>query len=87
MDELLQSCSEVTGYRKQDVEMIVGEFLEQIVQELAKGHSVDLVKGFGVFSVKLRTSKLQENSPRTPKQSHYRVFFRENNGLRKRLKI
>lgn len=50
MDELLQSCSEVTGYRKQDVEMIVGEFLEQIVQELAKGHSVDLGKGFGVLA-------------------------------------
>ena len=87
MDRLLQLCSNETGYDKQEVEAIIGCFLDKISQELSEGHTVDLGACFGIFSVKLRTGTLQEGSPRTPKDSRYRVIFREGNHLRKRLKL
>lgn len=87
MEELLHYCSTKTGYEKQIVERVVDSFLSKIAQELSDGHSVDLGAGFGTFSVKLRTGKVQENSPRTPKASRYRVIFRENNGLKQQLKL
>lgn len=87
LEELLQYCSEETGYEKQEVETIIGCFLDKITQELSEGQSVDLGACFGVFSVKLRSGILPEGSPRTPKDSRYRVVFREGNHLRKRLKL
>lgn len=87
MEELLQHCSQVTGYEKKVVENVVAQFLELIVQQLKNGHSVDLGESFGTFSVKMRAPKLSENSPRTPKQIRSLVVFRENSGLRQRLKF
>lgn len=87
MEELLQYCSMMTGYEKEEVESIVNAFLEKIVEELSEGNAVDLGKDFGIFTVKLRTSNLQENSPRTPKDARYRTIFRENSGMKKRLKV
>lgn len=87
MDRLLQYCSKETGYEKQEVETIIGCFLDKISQELSEGHTVDLGACFGVFSVKLRSGTLPEGSHRTPKDSRYRVVFRESNDLRQRLKL
>lgn len=87
LERLLQYCSEETGYEQQEVEAIIGCFLDKISQELSEGHTVDLGACFGIFSVKLRTGTLQEGSPRTPKDSRYRVVFREGNHLRQRLKL
>lgn len=89
MEELLKYCSQATGYERQAVEAVIGSFLDKIAQELSEGHSVDLGKNFGTFSVKLRTGHeaIQKNSPRTPKESRYRIIFRENNGLKKRMKL
>lgn len=86
MDKLLEECCASTGYEKAVVDNVVKCFLEKIVDELSQGNRVDLGEDFGTFSVKLRTGKPQENSPRTPKDSHYRTIFRENRGMRKRLK-
>lgn len=83
MEELLQHCSQVTGYEKKVVENVVAQFLELIVQQLKNGHSVDLGESFGTFfGVKMRAPKLSENSPRTPKQIRSLVVFRESSGLR-----
>lgn len=87
MRDLLQRCSEKTGYEEAAVEYIITEFLSEITSELSKGNTVDLGEDFGVFSVKLRTDHLTENSPRTPKGSRYKVTFRENNGMKQRLKV
>lgn len=87
MNEMLEYCSRTTGYEEQVVEKVVDTFLSKIVDELSHGNSVDLGREFGKFSTKLRTSHLQENSPRTPKDSRYKVVFRENSGMKKRLKI
>lgn len=87
MEEVLKYCSEVTGCEEQIVQKVVDAFLDKIVDELAQGNSVDLGKEFGMFTTKLRTSCRQENSPRTPKDSRYKVIFRENSGMKKRLKI
>ena len=87
MEKLLQYCRETTGYEKQEVKTIIDCFLDKVSQELSEGRTADLGACFGVFSVKLRTGTLQEGSPRTPKDRHYRVIFRENSGLRKRLKL
>ena len=58
MERLLQYCSKETGYEKQEVETIIGCFLDKISQELSEGHTVDLGSCFGIFSVKLRTGAL-----------------------------
>lgn len=87
MDEMLEYCSEVTGCEEQVVEKVVDAFLGKIVDELSQGKSVDLGREFGIFSTKLRTAHLQEGSPRTPKDSRYKVIFRENSGMKQRLKI
>lgn len=87
MEKLLQECSDVTGYKKQMVDDVIKTFLEEVVDELSQGHAVDLGKEFGVFGVKLRESHLAENSPRTPKDSRYKVFFREGKDMKKRLKV
>ena len=86
MEELFQYCSAQTGCELQVVERIIHSFLDKIAQDLSQGQSVDLGKEFGVFHVKLYTGMVAENSPRTPKASRYRVIFRENSGLRQRLK-
>lgn len=53
---------------------------------LSAGHEVNHGENSGTFSVKLRTNHLTENSPRTPKNSRYKVILRENSGLKQRLK-
>ena len=58
MERLLQYCSKETDYEQQEVENIIGCFLDKISQELSEGHTVDLGSCFGIFSVKLRTGAL-----------------------------
>lgn len=87
MEKLLQYCSTTTGYDKREVETIIGSFLDKVAEELSEGHTVDLGACFGIFSVRLRTGTLQDGSPRTQKDKRYRVIFRENSGLKKRLKL
>lgn len=87
MEELLQYCSAETGCEKAEVEAVIRAFLDKIVEELSQGNTVDLGDDFGIFSVSLRTGDSQKGSPRTPKASRYRTFFRENKGMRRRLKL
>lgn len=89
MEELLKYCSWVSGYEKQAVEAVRDSFLDKIMQEVSQGPSVDLGEGLGVFSVKMRTGyeAIQKNSPRAPKDSRYRILFRENNGLKKKMEL
>lgn len=87
MKELLQACSEAAGCEETVAEAVINQFLNEIVQELSEGHTVDLGPDFGVFSVKLRTGEVQNGSPRTPKNAHYKAVFRENKGMARRLKV
>ena len=87
MEELFQYCTARTGLEKAEVEAVINAFLNKITQELSQGHAVDLGEDFGVFTVKLRTGSVPEGSTRTPKASRYRTIFRENKGMRKRLKL
>lgn len=87
MNQLVQQCSIKTGYEETVVENVIAAFLTGITGELSQGHTVDLGEDFGVFSAKLRTDHLAENSPRNPKDSRYKVVFRENNGMKRQLKV
>lgn len=87
MKEILKRCQEETGCSMEDVERVVCVFLNSIADELTNEHVVDLGSDFGEFSVRLRESKYSANSPRTPKDAHYKVVFREGNRLKKRLKV
>lgn len=86
MRDLLCECSRNTGCDEETVEKVVTCFLNAITKKLTEGCAVDLGDEFGVFIIKERTGKLPENSPRIPKASRYKVFFRESNKLRRRLK-
>lgn len=86
MKDLLNKCSKNTGYDEKTVENVVKCFLDTIASDLCAGHAVDLGDNFGAFIIKERTGSVPENSPRTPKASRSKVFFRESSELRRRLK-
>lgn len=85
--ELLQHCSTETGLDEKEVQAVIDAFLDGIVRELSHGHAVDLGDDFGVFSARLRIGKVAEGSPRKPKESRYLTLFRENKGMRSRMKL
>ena len=87
MKQYIKMCSQKTGCEENVANEIIETFLDLIVEELSHGNTVDLGPEFGVFSARLRESHLTENSPRTPKDSHYKVVFREGRGMQKRLKV
>lgn len=70
-----------------DVERIVSTLLEEISQALSDGRRVEL-RGFGVFSVKVRSSRTGRN-PRTGQPVNVgkkrAPFFRTGKELRERL--
>jgi len=70
-----------------DVERIVSTLLEEIAQALSDGRRVEL-RGFGVFSVKIRSSRTGRN-PRTGQPvsvgQKRAPFFRTGKELRERL--
>lgn len=86
MKELLQACSEAAGCEETVAEAVINQFLSEIVQELSEGHTVDLGPDFA-YSRELRTGAVQNGSPRTPRDAHYKVVFRENKGMARRLKV
>lgn len=87
MNQYIEMCSRKAGCEEAEAEQIVKAFLDTIVDELSQGNTVDLGPEFGVFSARLRESHLTDNSPRAPKDSHYKVVFREGKGMQKRLKV
>lgn len=87
MKEIVHNCSVLAGCREETADAVICTFLDLIVQELSKGNPVDLGDDFGIFTVKLRSGMPQPGSPRTPKDSRYKVIFRENKGMRQRLKV
>lgn len=70
-----------------DVERIVSTLLDEIAQALSEGRRVEL-RGFGVFSVKVRSSRTGRN-PRTGQPVSVgrkrAPFFRTGKELRERL--
>lgn len=70
-----------------DVERIVSTLLDEIAQALSDGRRVEL-RGFGVFSVKVRSSRTGRN-PRTGQPVNVgqkrAPFFRTGKELRERL--
>ena len=87
MNELAEHCNKVTGYAEIAAESIITQFLAGIANELSAGYEVNLGENFGSFSVRWRTDRLAENSPRAPENSRYKVIFLEKNGLKQRLKV
>ncbi len=61
--DLAVNIAEKKGLRQNDVKAVVDEVLGEISQGLARGEKVEL-RGFGVFKVKERKSRLGRN-PKT----------------------
>lgn len=87
MNELLAYCSHASGVDQQTVDTVIRCCFEYIVSELAKGNTVDLGDAFGTFVARLRKPHLAESSPRTPKDTRYKVVFREGKEMAQRLKV
>lgn len=87
MKQFAERCSREAGCKESVAEKVIEIFLECIAEELSQGNPVDLGAEFGVFTTRLREAHLAHNSPRTAKDSRYKVVFREGRELRKRLKI
>ncbi|MGN0671805.1 MAG: HU family DNA-binding protein [Anaerovoracaceae bacterium] len=89
IQELINYCSDDTGCSEDEVRRVIDVFLDKITCELSQGNTVDLGNDFGSFFVRLRSGidNLKEHSPRLPKDSRYKVFFREKSGMKKRMKL
>ena len=87
MNQFTEKCSREVGCTEAVADRVIGIFLENVAKELSQGNTVDLGADFGVFSTRLREPHLAENSLRTPKDSRYKVIFREGKGLKKLLKV
>lgn len=87
MEKILEACCADTGFEKSVVEAVTRSFLKQIADELVTGNSVDLGTDFGILLSKLRVPHQSEQSVRTPKDSRYKVVFKESAVLRQRLKV
>ena len=86
--ELIQKLSDQNNnMHPQDVERVVGIFLDEITEALTRGDRVEL-RGFGAFSVRERQARLGRN-PRTGEQVQVPAkrtpFFKMGRELKERL--
>ena len=63
--ELLKLLSDATGLSKADLEVVIGGFLQSIIESLESGDRVE-IRGFGSFFPKERAARTIKN-PRTRK--------------------
>lgn len=61
--EIVLKIAEETGFKQVDVKSVVQKALDQIINSLAKGETVEL-RNFGIFKVKTRRSRIGRN-PKT----------------------
>mgnify|MGYP006441837179 FL=1 len=86
--ELIQKLSDQNpNMHPQDVERVVGVFLDEVTDALTRGDRVEL-RGFGAFSVRERQARMGRN-PRTGEQVHVPAkrtpFFKMGRELKQRL--
>ncbi len=61
--ELVERIADLTGNRRVVVKKIIQTFLDQIIDELAKGSRLEF-RDFGVFEPKMRAARMAQN-PKT----------------------
>lgn len=82
--DLTERIADKTGLSRTQVRDLLGEFLEQITSELARGNRIEF-RGFGVFDTKVKAARLAQN-PRTLEPvevpSHRSVRFKPGSEMR-----
>ncbi len=86
-NQLITYSAAAADCSREQAVLLLDAMLDKMANELASGQTVDLGEGFGTFEPRLREAHLAPGSPRTPKDSRYKVVFREGRNLRKRLKV
>lgn len=86
-NEFIQMVAEGANVEVQQVEEFYNQMKKVWKKTLKDGESIDLGEDFGKLAVKKREYKLNENSPKTPKDSVYIVSFKESSVFKKELKI
>ena len=66
--DLLDCITSKTGVRRAVVRRVVQEFLDHMIDELAKGHRLEF-RDFGVFEVRTRAPRTAQN-PKTLERVH-----------------
>ena len=61
---LVEKIHEKTDYKLSDIKSIVDLFLEETMDSIIKGNSVEF-RGFGVFNVTIRKARKNVRNPRT----------------------
>ena len=61
--DLAERIADTTGLSRTQVRDVLGEVLEQIAAELARGNRIEF-RGFGVFDTKVKAARVAQN-PRT----------------------
>lgn len=65
--DLVVRIAQKTGYKQQDVMMVLQEVLELIVEQVASGQGLEF-RNFGVFDLVVRKSRVGRN-PNAPKNT------------------
>lgn len=85
--EFIQMVAANANIEVKQVEKFYNQMKMVWKKTLRDGESIDLGEDFGKLAVKKREYKLNENSPKTQKDSIYIVSFKESSIFKKELKI
>lgn len=87
-EELLNKITEETKLERGTVEQMFLSMAGIISETLSRGEDVVLLPDLGTFISKLNDNPaLGEHSPRTKKDTQYKIRFRPGKELEKRLKL
>lgn len=86
-EELFRKISEETRMGQEQVERVYYSMVHAMSDALSAGEEVALTPEWGIFIPKLWDNPgLNENSPRTRKEAHYKIRFRPGKEMEKKLK-
>ena len=85
----LQDYASGNKIRKQDVLLVIDLFLQNLIDEILNGNTVEL-RGFGIFERKIQKARFFAKDPRNGRyldcKDHYKASFHQSKKLKNRMK-
>lgn len=85
---LIDNIYKTTDFDKQDIQIIIDNFLQELKASLEQGSTIEL-RGFGTFEARLRKGRSVARNPKTGEllsvEPHYVAAFRAGQSLKENL--
>lgn len=85
---LIDNIFKTTDFDKQDIQIIIDNFLQELKASLEQGSTIEL-RGFGTFEARLRKGRSVARNPKTGEllsvEPHYVAAFRAGQSLKENL--